>query len=191
MWLPCFWDLGVRMAGSEKLRALKMLVGAMQSPILRECYKCDTVPDGVPKGAIIELLGPQKTAWLLEFLKQNDSGKIFWAERDQSVLPTAIHQRGVDLRRITFGLLGEQPTISLRRVIQSQLYPFVIAPNSFSEIRVFKAFQLLTEKSRVSLFLIGGKQACSAWPIAMQLEIRRSQHELKVSVLRNKRGAVL
>jgi hypothetical protein len=175
-------------SGSQRIRELKLLIGGLESPTLRESYPCQNLPCGVPKGAIVELLGPAKTEWLLQFLRENESLRIFWAEREQSVLPTAIHQRGVDLQRITFGILGKDPTIALRRIIQSQLYPVVIAPNQFEELRVFKAFQLLTEKSNSVLFLMGQRAPSNAWPISLQMEIHRQGESFQIEVLRQKYG---
>ena len=178
------------MAASEKIRALKLLIGGLEQPVARESYPCSTLSLGIPKGAIVELLGPQKTEWLCHFLAENSQTNIFWVEKEQSVLPTALQQRGVDLSRVTFGLFGDDPTIKLRRVVQSQLYPIIVAPNEFSEIRIFKAFQLLTEKSNSVLFLLGKKEPCLAWPITMQLEIHKRGNDFKIEVIKNKGGSL-
>lgn len=177
------------MASSERVQKLKLLIGGMEEPGDREFLQAPLLAGGVPKGVIVELLGPLRTEWLIQFLKLHAELRIFWAERQQHILPTALQQRGVDLSRITFGTLGEDLVIPLRRVIQSQLYPLVIAPNCFTEIRVFKAFQLFTEKTNSILFLMGDKTPSNAWPISLQLEIRKGKDTpFHLEILKQKHG---
>ena len=176
------------MAAPEKIRALKLLIGDLEQRPPRECWSCVTLAGGLPKGVITELTGPHKTEWLLTVMKENPEVRIFWAEKNQSVLPTAFAHRGVDLARVTFGLLGEDPTISLRRILQSQLYPKIVAHSVFTEMRVLKAFQMLTEKSHGNLFLLAAKEVSTAWPISLQLSIEKREDDFDVEVLRDKTG---
>jgi hypothetical protein len=180
------------MAASEKIHQLKLLIGGLEDPNPREFLAAPNLPQGVPRGIIVELVGPQKTEWLIQFLKlqqTNAEFKTFWAERDQKILPTALHQRGLDLTRITFGTFGDDLVIPVRRILQSQLYHTIIAPQKFDEIRVLKAFQLLSEKSNSILFLLGEKKPSNAWPISLQLQIQKKPPaSFHVEVLRQKHG---
>lgn len=177
------------MALSERVHQLKLLLGGLEDKPDREFLPAPELPGGLPRGVMIELVGTMKTEWLLQFLKLHPELRIFWAEREQRILPTAIHQRGVDLSRITFGTFGKDLVIPLRRVVQSQVYQVVIAPNVFPEIRVLKAFQLFCEKAN-ALFFLMAEQPSSAWPISMQLEIKEGP-PFKVDVLRQKHGRSL
>ncbi len=176
----------------QKLSELKLLIGHLENPVQREVYPSSTFSSGIPKGLIVELLGPAKTEWLLHFLSENSRPRIFWIEKEQSILPTALQQRGVDLHRITFGLFTKDAALTLRRILQSQLYPIVIAPNLFTEIRVLKNFQMMTEKSNAVLFLFGQSTASTAWPIALQIEIERrldhGEKKFQLHILRQKYG---
>lgn len=169
---------------AERIKHLKLVIGAVDVTLPRESWSAPGLPDGVPKGAVVEILGSQKFEWVIEFLKQNPELKIFWAEKTQSVLPTALSQRGLDLGRVSFGVLGDDCFVSLRKIIQSQVYEVILAPNLFKELKMFRAFQLLTEKSNNTLFLAGGKSPCTAWPIALQLEITKNH----VDILKQKYG---
>lgn len=175
------------MAASERLNELKALVGAMDF-MVRDFIPAPSIDEGIPRGVIVELSGPARTEWFLQLLKLHPEFRTFWAECEQSVLPTAIHQRGVDLQKITFGIIGKNTTQALRRVLQSQLFQFVIAPNEFSELRTYKAFQLLTEKSNTTLFLLGKKEPATAWPISLQLSIGMEGENFKIKVLKKKHG---
>jgi len=175
----------------QHIEVLKLLLGNADSlELKREFMPAPGLASGVPKGVIVELLGAARTEWFLEVLKINADFRVFWCEREQRILPTAIQQRGVDLERITFGLLADDLYQPLRRVVQSQLYQVILAPNEFSELRIFKAFQLLTEKTNATLFLLGGKKPSAAWPISLQLDIKRSKNEaaFEVGVIKQKHG---
>ena len=173
---------------SERVTQLKLLLGELKEPIPKEYIVAPSLPMGLPRGVIVELIGPSRTEWLIQFLVNHKDFRIFWAERDQSILPTALYQRGLNLNRVTFGTLGED-LLPLRRVLQSQLYQVVIAPNRFSEIRIFKALQLSTEKANSILFLMGDKEASKAWPISVQLSIQKdSDNQFRIEVLRQKHG---
>ena len=154
----------------------------------RESWPAPGLADGIPKGAIVELLGTQKFEWFIQFLKQHPEMKVFWAEKTQSVLPTALEQRGLDLRRVSFGILGEDCFVSLRKIIQSQVYEVILAPNVFKELKMFRAFQLLTEKSNNTLFLAGQKTPSNAWPIALQLDISKNENNFEIGILKQKYG---
>lgn len=179
------------MSAAEKIRHLKLVLGEEHKFLQKEFWPLPgTIPSlspGIPKGAIIELLGSAKVEWLIAFLKSNPEFKIFWAEREQSVLPTALYQRGLNLENITFGLFGEDMMQPLRRIIQSQSFEIVIAPQIFDEIKTLKALQLFTEKANTSLFLLSNKTASTAWPISLQLEVHTSEkNHLHVDVIKQK-----
>lgn len=166
----------------------------------QEFWVAPSCPGGVPRGVVVELLGPARNEWLLSFLKQNSDLQIFWAEREARILPTAIQQRGVDLGRVSFGLFADDLLVPLRKVIQSQCFEVVVAPNVWSDIKVFKAFQLFAEKAQSTLFLMGEREASTAWPISLQLQIHHAKGELgdepnpdefSLKVLRRKYGALV
>lgn len=175
------------MAATERVQKLKLLIGGLEEPHAREFIKAPSLCGGLPRGIIVELLGPARTEWFIQLLKLHPTARTFWAEKEQRVLPTSLAQRGLNLNLITFGVFPTDMTTGLRRVIQSQLFQFVMAPNHFSEIRVFKAFQLFTEKSNCVLFLLGDKAPSTAWPISMQLEIFRGpENDFHIEVLKQK-----
>jgi hypothetical protein len=176
-------------ARSEKIRSLKLLIGQIP-PSGREVLSAPGLPQGLPRGLIVELTGTAATEWLCQFLKTHSTLAVFWCEKKQQILPTALAQRGVGLEQVTFAVFAEQSVPSLRRVIQSQLYPVVIAPSDFNDLNVLKAFQLFTEQANSLLFLLGDKKPRPFWPIAVQLEIHRREAHFSVTVLRDKSGSL-
>lgn len=177
------------MAASERIQELKLLIGGFEELRSKEYWSAPNLPGGIPRGVIVELLGPWRTEWFLQFLKMHPEFKTFWAEKKQHVLPTAIEQRGVDLSSIFFATLGDDVVTPLRKVIQSQLYEVVLAPTQFSEIKIFKALQLFTEKSNCTLFLLGDKKPSNAWPISLQLDIHKKDDEnFQIEILKQRHG---
>ncbi len=177
------------MSVAEKLNSLRLILGEQKS--FRKDYLSapGLLENIVPQGALVELLGSYKTEWAVQFIAGHPEMKVFWAEKDQSVLPTALHQRGVSLSQITFATLSKDLVPALRRAIQSQVYGIVLAPNIFEEIKIFQAFQLFTEKSNATLFLFGGEKPSTAWPISLQLEIHKSGfNEFQIEILKQKHG---
>lgn len=175
------------MAVSARVQELKLLIGGFEELQSKEYWDAPNLPGGVPRGVIVELLGPWRTEWFLQFLKMHPEFRTFWAEKKQNVLPTAIQQRGVDLNSIYFATLGTDVVTPLRKVIQSQLYEVVIAPTQFTDLKVFKAFQLFTEKANSTLFLLGDKTPSTAWPISLQLEIhKKNENDFHIEVLKQR-----
>lgn len=178
------------MSVAEKLGALRLILGHKQGLSEKEYLFAPSLEDQViPRGAVVELIGSYKFEWIAHFLAQHPDFHIFWAERDPSILPTALHQRGVNLSHITFALLGDNFVTSLRRAIQSQAFQIVLAPNLFDEIKVLQAFQLFTEKSNSTLFLFGKNKASTAWPISVQLQIEKGENgKFEIEILKQRHG---
>lgn len=156
----------------------------------REMWKAPDLDSGVARGIIAELLGNARIDWLIALFKMNPEQLIFWCKSEAQANPVALKQRGVDLDRIKFvNSIGDlqQP---LRMALESQLYPFIVAPNRFNEVRIFQRLHLLAEKSKSTLFFLGDKEFSSAWPISMQLEINNSEDGFDIFINKQKHGVL-
>ena len=179
------------MSVAEKLGNLRLLLGhQLISSSEKQFLPAPQLGSNiVPQGSIVELLGDYKIEWLSQFLAFHPDLKVFWAERSPSILPTALHQRGVKLSQITFAILGQDLVQPLRRALQSQVFSVVIAPQMFTEIKILQAFQLFAEKSNCILFLLGQEQASNAWPISLQLQINKGEkQQFEIEILRQRHG---
>jgi hypothetical protein len=154
----------------------------------KEFWKAPEFSGGIAKGIVVELLGNARTEWLLQFFCQYPDHYIFWCERDSFINPTAIHQRGVGLPRIKFVNSSGDLQPVLRLALESQFYPFLIAPNRLTDIKAFQRLSLLAEKSKSTVFLLAEQKFSQAWPISLQLEINFSEKGLSVQVQRQKHG---
>lgn len=175
------------MGNAELLTSLREQIGSNQVQD-REFWKAPLLSSGVPKGIIVELIGNAYTEWLLQFFKEHPENYIYWCERDSSVNPTAIYQRGINLERIKFVITGDELQQPLRLALESNSYPFLVAPSRFDDVKIFQRLHLLAEKSKSTLFFLGQNKFSQAWPISLQLEINFSSDGIKINVHRQKYG---
>lgn len=175
---------------TDMVRELRQLTSATLSTS-KEYWVAPDFSTGVAKGIVAELSGNAKTEWLLSFFKSNPEPFIFWCERETKINPTAFYQRGVALERIKFiNHLGD-PTPALRLALESQHYPFVVAPSFIEDIKTFQRFHLWAEKSKSTLFFLSEKKLSAAWPISLQLDIQFSHNGFHIDVVRQKHGKAL
>ncbi len=144
---------------------------------------------GVAVGCVAELLGNARIDWLIDFFKMHPESFIFWCKSEAQINPQALLQRGINLDRIKFVNAAADTQQILRIAFESQLYPFIVAPNRFDEIKIFQRLSLLAEKSKSILFLLAQKNFSQAWPIALQLEINNGdQTQYDIFVHKQKHG---
>ena len=175
------------MSKHELLRNLREQVGITHLQ-LREFWSAPQFPSGVARGIIVELLGNARTEWLLQLFKMHPEAYILWVEKESLINPTAIYQRGVNLERIRFVHSKSNLQQPLRMALESQHYPFIVAPNSFLEVRIFQRLSLLAEKSKSTLFLLADQKFSTAWPISLQLDIQQKENQFDIFVQRQKHG---
>jgi hypothetical protein len=189
------------MAVAEKLRHLKMLIG--QNDALAEAllaggasWSAPGLEGGLPRGALVEIVGPRKYEWFIAFLNMHPQLQCFWMEKKQQVLPTALAQRGLRLENFTFAVLGEEAFSTLRRVVQSQVFDVVLSTHVYSDLKKLRALQLFAEKAQSTVFLLNAKGPSTAWPLTLQLEIQTpaepdSPPPFQVHVLRSRKRGLL
>jgi|GEM_PF-4915107 hypothetical protein len=175
------------MSKHELLRDLRAQTGIHLLPE-REFWSAPQFACGVARGIVVELLGNARTEWLLQLFKMHPEPYILWVEKESLIHPTAIYQRGVKLERIQFVHSTGDLQQPLRMALESQHYPFIVAPNQFSDIRIFQRLSLLAEKSKSTLFFLGDQKFSAAWPISLQLNIQQKENQFEIFVQRQKHG---
>lgn len=175
------------MGKSELLHELREITGSIGLQD-KELWNAPDFPSGVARGIVAELIGNARTEWLLQLFTLHPEHYILWCEREPKANPTAIHQRGVRLERIKFVNSAGDLQQPLRLALESQFYPFIIAPNRFDDIKTYRRFHLLAEKSKSTLFLLADQKLSQAWPISLQLEINFSDRGFQITAHRQKHG---
>jgi hypothetical protein len=158
-----------------------------------EISKKDLLPapnfhSGVAVGIVAELMGTARVDWLIDFFKMNPEKLILWCKSASQPNPQALYQRGIALERIKFVNTTGSDQQVIRIALESQLYPFIIAPNHFEEVRDFQRMHLLAEKSKSIVFLLAQKKFSQAWPISLQLEINSHENSFDIFVHKQKHG---
>lgn len=149
---------------------LKEKIGAIEGDKAFDYFRSSSIPRGVPKGAIIELMGTAKTEWLAHFFSENAEVRTFWIEDKLTLLPTALSQRGVNLANVCIAHAPENLFKAVRVALRSQVFHCLVLPFVFEEERELKALQLLTEKANATAFVLSQTRS-SFWPITAQFEI--------------------
>jgi hypothetical protein len=157
---------------SEKLHYLKELIAQKEGRIFRERIPSSSLSCGVPQGAIVEISGHAKVEWLISFFKENPSLKIFWMESHFTLFPPALHQRGICLDHFVFAEVGDDLFPNIRKALRCQVFECIVSPSEYSNEKLLKALQLLTERANAIVFLLADRLQ-SSWPITLQFEVNR------------------
>ncbi|MDR3608642.1 MAG: hypothetical protein P4M08_14865 [Oligoflexia bacterium] len=157
---------------ADKILELRELIARKEGKLSRERLPSSTLSCGIPKAGITEIAGNFQVEWVISFFRENPALKVFWIERGFSLLPTALYQRGVNPDRFIFAEGGDELFPCIRKALRCQVFECVVAPSVFTEERVLKALQLLSEKADSSLLLLA-RELKSSWPISLQFEVNR------------------
>lgn len=186
------------MGSLERLRELREKTGSLGIPPKEFWNSPDSHSPEVAKGILVELLGNARTEWLLKLFVANPEALILWFEGKARVLPTAVFQRGVESHRVKFIAFEGDLFQPLRLALESQHYPFIVAPNQMTEVRSFQRLHLLAEKACSTVFLFGDKAFSNAWPVSLQVEVSAAEvsatemsataEGFRFSLQRNKHG---
>ena len=177
------------MGQPDRLAELRLLTKSVELGH-KESWQAPSLDLGVPKGVLVELIGNARTEWLLKLFALHQDNLIIWCEREPTVAPTAIHQRGIDLKRIKFINSKGDLQQPLRTALESQLYPFIVAPQRFEDVNIFRRLSLLAEKSKSNIFFLPKDGLSNAWPISLQLEINLSDEGFQIQIHKQKHGTL-
>jgi len=172
------------------LEGLRSLIKSVEKPLLRERYPFTSTPLGIPKGCLIEIVGPGKTETVAQFLRENPNLRVAWIEDAFTIYPCAIMQRKIRLHQVLFIEAKQENFWAASQVLRSGLFEIVVM--SFQKQineKVVRRLQLETEKANVSFFLLPENENCSpvpsaSWPISMKLKMNATNRG--ISILRER-----
>lgn len=177
---------------SARLETLKAQVGALDGSFKIETYKHQALDVGIPKGAVVELLGPARYEFIANFLAEQNR-PCLWVQKEFNFFPTALLQRGIDLGQSVFVEAGDDVAWVLKQALQAQVFPFIIGEDFSLQEKELRKMQLLAERSGSSFLHLCSDYRPSWVPmLSLNIEQRlRADGELGFSaqVLR-KRGAL-
>jgi hypothetical protein len=171
----------------KRARLLELLqadprYGQLTRAAEKEClpFSLLTNAPGVPRGALTQLHGPcgsGKSELALRFLAENPQARAAWIERELTIYPCAFPLAGVGLERVLFVEAGEQQLWAAHQILRSRLFEVVVLAGAQFQEMELRRLQLSSEKARASVLLLTDSPdgpPARAWPVALQLEVRRN-----------------
>ncbi|MGE0207433.1 MAG: hypothetical protein AB7R69_06315 [Candidatus Babeliales bacterium] len=148
---------------------LKQQIGAIEGVLNRPKTNFSLYAEGIPKNCIVEIAGVNKTEFITKFLEEHPKLQTVWIEREISINPYALWQRGVNLDSILFIECKDEPIWSIQQVLKSQVFEAVILSDIQFIDSELRKFQLLVEKSCSHLFILTNKLHKS-WVPTIQIQ---------------------
>lgn len=158
------------------LQELRARLGALETFSRRESRPYSLFPQGLPRGALVEISGAGKTECVAQFLAENAETPAAWIESEFSLYPPALLQRQRKLENTFFVEAGKDATWAAATILRARLFPLLVyhAPYTQDE-RQLRRFQLLAEKAEATMILLAKRKPHAAWPIALSLELKEKQ----------------
>lgn len=175
----------MKTADRISIESLRALIGQMETGKRRDRLTSSDVPDGVPRGALVEVFGPARTEWVARLLSENKEAQVAWIEETLSLLPTALIQRQVELGRVFFIEAKRDMDWTLSTLLRSQLFTAIVTNGNIRDERKLRRYQLLAEKANSTVLLLSERRT-SVWCIGLQLEARRRAKTTEVRLLKRK-----
>lgn len=170
------------------LQELRQLIGAVEH-VERERSSFALFQKGFPKGSIIEVCGPGKTELVALFLKEHPEFKVAWIEREITINPYALFQKGLKTENVLFIEAKEQLEWCLNQALQSACFQAIVTnaltSSSFDE-KDLRRYQLLAERSQAHFFLLS-ENLHQSWVPNLQLKVKKKKLGFNIETIK-KRG---
>jgi hypothetical protein len=172
------------------LRLLREKIGAIDGTLAKPCSKFSLVSTGLPQGAVIEVKGFGKTEFVVQFLKEhlqeNPQHRVAWLEKQITLNPFALLQRGLKLEQILFVEASRDGLWALQQVLNSQCFQTIVVTGFSFDFRELRRFQMLNERSQGHFFILND-EFHESWVPQMQIEVqRKTDSVLKISLQRSR-----
>ena len=147
----------------------------------------ESLPEGIPRGVICEFTGCARTEIILDLLKSNPGLFVFWAERSLTIFPTALHQRGIDLKQVLMAETGLLFFQSIRKALKSKVFDCFVLSGEIHEVKILRALQIFAKESNAYVFFLS-KTLKKSWTVSCQVEAKWSYDKktFTVEILKKK-----
>ena len=172
------------------LRLLREKIGAIDGAQEKPRSKFTLLSEGFPLGTLIEVKGHGKTECVVQFLKEhlatNSEFRVAWVEKEMTLNPFAILQRGLKLEQILFIEAPREGLWALQQLLQSQCFQSIVVSGFEFDFRELRRFQMLNERSQGHFFILTN-EFHESWVPQLQIEVRRNaEGPLKISIHRSR-----
>jgi hypothetical protein len=162
------------MPARQSIQELRARIGSLERAE-KESHSWSMVSGGIPRGGLVEICGHGKTEAVGRLLAEHAHTPTAWIEKDFSLLPSALAQRGVPLDKIFFVEAKAEYAWAATLILRARIFPFVVYHAPFGEEKELRRFQLLAERSRSTMLLLTEEKPTLAWPISLSLEMEKNQ----------------
>jgi hypothetical protein len=146
----------------------------------RSSLKFSLYPEGIPLGALTQILGAGSTEAILRLFSEYPEEKMAWVEERFTAYPPGFVQGGANLNGLLFVESGEHFAWALTQILRSQLFKVVVAASALRgdgvELRL-KRLQLAAEHSQSALILAAECEG-PLWPLRLRLQARQEEGRL-------------
>jgi hypothetical protein len=166
----------------EFLDAEASLEGLFLAPKPKSSLSFSLYSQGLPKGALTQLLGPGSTEVLLRLFSEHPSKKFAWVEKRLTAFPPGFVERGANLNLLLFVEGGEELPWALTQVLLSRIFEAVVLASPLSGERAelqLRRLQLAAERSGTALILAAESDGPS-WPFKLRLEASQKEGYLSL-----------
>jgi hypothetical protein len=170
---------------AKKLQELRQLLASKQ-PQQRENWLCSRVGSGIPRGAITQISGYGKTAFVLSFLGEHPDLRVAWVEATFSAYPVAFTQHRANLERVLFVEAEAQAEWCALQLLRAPIFAVVALYLDSCRLDRLRRLQLAAETSQASLLWMTSRPQ-QQWPVSLQLQVERAPGgDLQARVLRQR-----
>jgi hypothetical protein len=170
------------------LQKLRESIGAIDGSVQKPKIAFSAFGSGFPQGGVVELIGTGKTEFVAKFLSEHEQENAAWIEAEISVNPSALSQKGVELKNVLFVSAQRESVWTVREILQSQVFPIVVT--SFIEFSEndLRRMQILVERAKGNLFMLS-KNFHHSWVPQLQLQVGMNPQDGMEWKIKKQRGS--
>ena len=159
------------------------LEGAFARPASKAELPFSLYPEGLPLGALTQILGPGSTEAILTLFSEQPAHKMAWVEQRLTAYPPGFVQRGANLNCLLFVEGGEHFSWALAQLLRSQLFKVVVAASPLRGDGIelaLRRLQLAAEHSGTAMILAAECEG-PLWPLRLRLQARLEEGKVILS----------
>lgn len=159
----------------QSLQNVPGMERAFAVPQSRPMLSFSLYPEGIPLGALTQILGSGSTEAIVQLFSEHATEKVAWVEQRLSAYPPGFVQRGVNLNGLLFVEGGEHSAWALAQILRSQLFKVVVAASPLRGLGAelgLRRLQLAAEHSG-SAMIVAAECEGPLWPLRLRLQARQ------------------
>lgn len=171
------------------LEELRQLIGSAQH-LERERSDFTLFREGFPKGSIIEISGHGKTELVSLFLKEHPDMKVAWIEKELTINPYGLFQKGVKTENVLFIEAGKQLAWCINQALQSGCFQALVTNldvDRSTDEKDLRRYQLLSERCGAHFFLLS-EDLHQSWVPNLQLKVSKKKIGFNIETAKRRMG---